>query len=56
MRAIRYGNWHSVVEIYDNVTFVMKLLIIKKTFEKILVCSLGDNCKSTNTDLFQKKK
>lgn len=53
---IKHGNWHVVIEIYNNVTFVVKLLVVKYVFKKILGHDLGDNAKSTNTDLFSKGK
>lgn len=50
-----HRNWHVVIKIYNNVIFVIKLLITKKMFEKTLDCVLKDNTKITNIDLFQKK-
>ncbi len=50
--AIKHGNRHAVVETYNDVTFVIKLLIAEKAFEETLGCGLGDNAESTNTDLF----
>ncbi len=49
-----YGNWHVIVEIYNDITFMVKLLVAEKVFEETLACDLGNNIKSTNTDLFQK--
>lgn len=54
-RAIRHKNWHSVAETYNDVTFIVKLLVAKNSFKKILGHSSGDNGKSTNTNLFWKK-
>lgn len=54
-KATRYGNQHAVVETYNNVTFVIKLLVVEKVFEKILGHGLRDNGKTTNMDLFQKE-
>lgn len=34
---------------------MVKLLLAEKVFEKTLGCRLGDNGKTTNTDLFQKR-
>lgn len=51
-RAIKYGNWHVVIEKYNNVTFVIKPLVVKKVFEKILGCDSKDNGQNTNIDLF----
>lgn len=45
-------NWHIIVEIYNDVTFVVKLLITKKVFKKTLGYSSRDNVKSINTDIF----
>ncbi len=53
--ATKHGNRHAVVETYDNVTFVVKLLVAEKAFEKKLGCGSGDNAESTNTNLFQKR-
>lgn len=50
----RHENQHIVVEIQNDIIFMVKLLIVKKTSKKILGCGLGDNGKSFNTDLFQK--
>ncbi len=52
--AIKHGNWYAMVEIYNNVTFVVKLLVAKKAFEEILGRGPGNNIESTNTDLFWK--
>lgn len=41
-----------MVETYNNIIFVIKLLVAKKVFEKTLAHGLGDNGKITNTDLF----
>lgn len=41
-----------MVETYNNTTFVIKLLIAKKIFEKTLGYDSWDNTESTNTDLF----
>lgn len=53
--ATRHRNRHVVVETYNNITFVIKLLATEKAFEETLGCGLGDNGKITNTDLFQKR-
>ncbi len=50
----KHENWHVMVETYNDVIFVVKLLVTEKTFEKTLGCGLGDNAESTNTDLFRK--
>lgn len=50
----KYGNWYIVMEIYNHITFMVKLLVAKKTFEKTLGCDSEDNAENTNTDLFQK--
>ncbi len=50
--ATKHGNWHAVVEIYNNITFVVKLLVAEKAFEETLGCGLGDNAENINTDLF----
>lgn len=44
-----------MIEIYNNVTFVVKFLVAEKIFEETLDCNLKNNNKSINTDLFQKK-
>lgn len=54
IRVTRHKNWHSVVETYKNVTFIMKLLVVEKILEEILDYGSGDNGKSINIDLFQK--
>lgn len=48
----RYGNWHTMVEIYNDIICVVKLLIVEKAFKEFLGRGLGDNAKSTNADLF----
>lgn len=53
--AIRHGNRHTVIEIYNNVTFVVKLLVAEKAFEETLGHDSGDNGKTPNTDSFQKE-
>ncbi len=52
--ATKHGNRHVVVEIYNNVIFVVQLLLAEKAFEETLVRGSGDNAESTNMDLFQK--
>ncbi len=42
----KHGNWHAMVKTYDNVTFVVKLLIAEKAFEETLGHGLGDNVES----------
>lgn len=54
IRVTRHENWHSIIEIYNNVNFFVKFLIAEKTFEKILGRDSGNNGESTNIDLFQK--
>lgn len=44
-----------MVETYNDITFVVKLLVAAKVFKKTLGHGLGDNGKTTNTDLFQKR-
>lgn len=44
-----------MIETYNDITFVVKLLVVEKTFKETLGYSLGDNGKSTNIDLFQKE-
>ena len=51
----KHENRHAVVETYNNVIFVVKLLISEKAFEKILDCGSGDHAGNINTDLFQKE-
>lgn len=53
--ATKHGNWHVVVEIYNNITFVVNYLVAKKAFEETLGCDSEDNVKNTNINLFQKK-
>lgn len=50
----KYKNCHVLVKIYNNVTFMVKLLVNKKAFEEILGYSSGNNAKNTNMNLFQK--
>lgn len=52
--ATKYRNWYTVVDIYNNVIFVIKLLIAKKIFEEILDYSLRDNNENIYIDLFPK--
>lgn len=44
-----------MVKIYNNIIFIIKLLIAEKIFKKILSYSLKNNNKSINIDLFWKK-
>lgn len=53
--ATNHGNRHTMVGIYNDVTFVDKLLVAEKAFEETLDCGLGDNSKNTNSDLFRKE-
>ncbi len=50
----KHGNRHAVVETYNNVTFVVKVLVAEKTSEEILGRGLRDNVESINMDLFRK--
>lgn len=50
--AIKHRNWYAMIEIYNDVIFVVKLLVAKKIFKKMLNYSLGDNTKTPNIDLF----
>lgn len=50
--ATKHGDQHIVIKTYNNVTFVFKLLVTEKMFEKTLGCGLEDNAESTNIDLF----
>ncbi len=43
-----------MVETHNDITFVVKFLIVEKAFEKILGRTSGDNAESTNMDLFRK--
>ena len=52
--TIKHRNWYAIVERYNDIIFVVKLLVAEKVFEKTLGCDLGDNAESTNTDLFHK--
>ncbi len=52
--ATKHGNRHAVVEIYNDVIFVVKLLVAEKAFEETLGHGSGDNAESTNTDIFRK--
>lgn len=53
IKATNYRNWYFVIEIYNNITFIIKFLkVIKEIFEKILGYSLKDDGKSINTNLF----
>lgn len=40
---MKHRNWRIVVEIYNNITFIIKLLVAKKVFEEILDCGSRDN-------------
>lgn len=51
-KATKYRIEHAMIKIYNNVTFVIKLLVVEKTFEKILGHGSENNGKSTNMDLF----
>lgn len=51
----KHRNGHAIVEIYNNVTFVIKLLVTEKVFEETLSRGLGDNNKTPNIDLFFKR-
>ncbi len=51
-RATKYGNRYAMIEICNHITFVVKLLVVEKIFEKILGCDSRDNTESTNIDLF----
>lgn len=53
--ATRHGNRQIVVETYNNVTFVVKLVIAEKAFKTTLGRTLGDNGKTFNMDLFRKE-
>ena len=48
----KHGNRQNVIEIYNNVIFVVKLLIDKKAFKKTLGCGSKNNGETSNKDLF----
>lgn len=52
-RITKYENLYILVEIYNNVIFVVNFLIAEKVFEKTLGYDSSNNGKSTNTYLFQ---
>ncbi len=51
----KHRNRHAVVETYNDVTFVVKLLVAEKAFEETLGRGSKDNAESTNIDLFRKE-
>lgn len=55
IKATRHKNQQTVIEIYYNITFIVKLLIAEKAFAKILDHKLGNNGKNTNSDLFKSR-
>lgn len=48
----KHGNWYTIIKTYNDVTFLIKLLIVEKTFEEILDRGLEDNAENTDMDLF----
>lgn len=54
-RITKHRNQHIVIKTYNNVIFILKLLIAKQGLKEILGYDLKDNGKNTNTDLFKKK-
>ena len=50
--AIKHGNRHAMIATYNDVIFVVKLLVVEKMFEETLGCDFRDNAESTNTNLF----
>lgn len=50
--ATKHRNWHVLVETYNNVTFMVKLLIAEKAFKKTLGHGSKNNMENTNIDLF----
>lgn len=55
MDITKYKNWYIMIKIYNNITFVVKFLVVKKVFKEMLNYSLEDNSKILNITLFQKK-
>lgn len=55
-RATRYKNWHSIIKIYKDIIFVIKFLVAKIIFKKILSHNLRDNGKNIKTDFNILKK
>lgn len=49
---IKHKNWYTIIEIYNNITFIVKHLIVEKIFKKTLGYNSRGNIKSTNIDLF----
>lgn len=43
-----------MIETYNDITFIIKLLVTKKIFEEILGRDSRDNGKNSNTNIFQK--
>lgn len=52
IKKTKYRNWQIVIKTDNNITFIIKLLLAKKMFKKILKYSSRDNSKSANMDLF----
>lgn len=50
IKVTKYRNSYTIAKIYNNITFIVKLLIAKKIFEKILDYSLKNNDKSIYID------
>ncbi len=50
--ATKHGNRHALVERYNDVTFVITLLVAEKVFEETLGHGSKNNAESINTDLF----
>ncbi len=48
----KHRNRHAMVETYNNITFMVKLLIAEKEFEETLGYGLKNDAESTNTNLF----
>lgn len=55
IRITKYKNEYIIIEIYNNIIFMIKFLVTIKIFDKIPNCNLENNNKSTNIDLFQKR-
>lgn len=53
-KTTKHKNQHVIIEPYNNIALMIKLLVAEKVFQKTLGHSSKDNSKSINTDLFQK--
>lgn len=55
IKKIKHRNWHTILEMFNKITFIFKFFITENMFEKILGHDSRNNDETIYIDLFQKE-